>query len=75
MRVEAENPVTGGARHTNTAYITMVALDADGRPAPIPPLAPGTPAETRRIREAELRRANRLAERQEIIARRAQEDA
>jgi acyl-CoA hydrolase len=75
VRVEAENPLTGEARHTNTAYITMVALDADGRPAPVPPLASGTPVEARRMREAELRRANRLAEREEIIARRAQEDA
>ncbi|HEX4010881.1 MAG TPA: acyl-CoA thioesterase [Solirubrobacteraceae bacterium] len=75
VRVEAENPLTGEARHTNTAYITMVALAADGRPAPVPPLGPGTPAEARRMREAELRRANRLAEREEIIARRALEDA
>ncbi len=39
VRVEAENPLTGDARHTNTAYLTMVALDDDGRPAPVPPLA------------------------------------
>jgi len=75
VRVDAENPVTGAARHTNTAYITMVALDADGRPAPVPPLAPGTATETRRMREAELRRANRLAEREEIVARRAAEES
>src|ERR1700755_1409109 len=30
VRVEAENPLTGDARHTNTVYLTMVALDADG---------------------------------------------
>ncbi len=74
VRVEAENPMTGSLRHTNTAYLTMVALDDGGDPAPIPPLLAVTPTETRRMREAELRRANRLAERQEIIARRAQED-
>jgi acyl-CoA hydrolase len=51
----------------------MVALDEGGAPAPIPPLLAVTPTETRRQREAELRRANRLAEREEIIARRAQE--
>src|ERR1700683_1147161 len=27
VRVEAENPLTAGCRHTNTAYLTMVALD------------------------------------------------
>jgi acyl-CoA hydrolase len=73
VRVEAENPMTGGRRHTNTAYLTMVALDEAGDPAPIPPLLAVTPTETRRMREAELRRANRLAEREEIVARRAQE--
>src|SRR6201995_3623496 len=74
VRVEAENPMTGSRRQTNTAYLTMVALDDGGAPAPIPPLLAVTPTETRRMREAELRRANRLAEREEIIARRAQED-
>jgi uncharacterized protein (TIGR00369 family) len=70
VRVEAENPMTGSRRHTTTAYLTMVALDDGGGPAAIPPLLALTPTETRRQREAELRRANRLAEREEIIARR-----
>ena len=73
VQVEAENPLTGNRRRTNTAYLTMVALDEAGDPAPIPPLLAVTPTETRRMREAELRRANRLAEREEIIARRGQE--
>ena len=34
VRVEAENPRTGEVRHTNTAYLTMVALDDEGRPDP-----------------------------------------
>ena len=39
VRVEAENPRTGEVRHTNTAYLTMVALDDDGRPVgAVPPL-------------------------------------
>jgi acyl-CoA hydrolase len=74
VRVEAENPTVGERRHTNTAYLTMVALDDAGRPAPVPPLEAETPADQRRMREAELRRANRLAEREEIIARRALEE-
>jgi acyl-CoA hydrolase len=73
VRVQAENPVTGACRHSNTAYITMVALDEDGRPAPIPPVEANSPDEIRRKREAELRRAYRLAEREEMIARRAEE--
>ena len=70
VRVEAENPLTGERRHTNTAYLTMVALDDDGRPIPVPPVLATTPTEQRRMREAELRRANRLAERNEILAHR-----
>jgi acyl-CoA hydrolase len=73
VRILAENPLTGESRHTNTAYLTMVALDRDGRPAPVPPPEPSSPDEQRRMREAELRRANRLAERAEIMSRRAAE--
>jgi acyl-CoA hydrolase len=73
VRVQSENPRTGEIRHTNTAYLTMVALDQDGNPAPVPPVIAQTPAEQRRMREAELRRANRLAERAEIMAHRERE--
>jgi acyl-CoA hydrolase len=70
VRVEAENPRTREIRHTNTAYLTMVALDDEGNPAPVLPVIAETPTEQRRRREAELRRANRLAEREEIRAQR-----
>ena len=68
VRVEAERPAAGTVRHTNTAYFTMVALDQEGRPMQVPPLAVETEDEERRQREAELRRANRLAERDQILA-------
>jgi acyl-CoA hydrolase len=67
VRVEAENPRTGVRRHTSTAYLTMVALDDQGRPTPVPPLVAGSEDERRRQREAELRRTNRLAERDQIL--------
>jgi acyl-CoA hydrolase len=67
VRVEAEDPRSGERRHTSTAYVTMVALDDDGRPAPVPGLIPETEDEKRRQRQAELRRANRLAERDQIL--------
>lgn len=70
VRVDAEDPRTGEGRHTNTAYLTMVALDEGGNPVPVPPLVATTSSEQRRMREAELRRANRLAEREEILAHR-----
>jgi acyl-CoA hydrolase len=67
VRVDAENPLTGEVRHTNTAYFTMVALDASGNPSAVPPLIATSPAQERRMREAELRRKNRLAERDQIL--------
>jgi acyl-CoA hydrolase len=74
IRVEAENPVTGEIRHSNTAYATFVALDDDNRPTPVPPLRAETTHQERRMREAQIRRSNRLAEREAILARRASED-
>ena len=76
VRVEAENAVTSEVRHTSTAYLTMVAVDEKGEPIEVPPLIPETPAEERRRREAETRRRNRLAEREEILkGREGQADA
>jgi len=66
VRVEAENPRTGDVKHASTAYLTFVALDDDGRPTAVPPLSPGTQGEERRMREAEIRRRHRLAEREAI---------
>jgi acyl-CoA hydrolase len=73
VRVEAENPFRGEVRHTNTAYLTMVALDGEGRPTPVPAPVASSPDEQRRLREAGLRRANRLAERAEILKHRGRE--
>ena len=66
VRVEAEDVRTAEVTHTSTAYLTMVALDEEGRPAPVPPIAPETPEEHRRAREAQFRRDNRLEERRRI---------
>jgi acyl-CoA hydrolase len=76
VRVEAENPRTGEIRHTNSAYITMVALDPDGAPAQLPPLTASDPASIRRASEAQARRSNRLAERDALRrARQAEQQA
>ncbi|WP_022662308.1 acyl-CoA thioesterase [Paucidesulfovibrio longus] len=61
VRVEAENPITGHVRHTNSAYVTYVALDENGRPRSVPPLDLDTPTAERRAREAENRRRMREA--------------
>ncbi|HVL95700.1 MAG TPA: acyl-CoA thioesterase [Solirubrobacteraceae bacterium] len=70
VRVTAERPSEGVARHTNTAYFTMVALDEAGRPAQVPPLLAESDTERRREREAQVRRRNRLAEREDIVRQR-----
>ena len=70
VRVEAER-LRGGegeVRHTSTAYVTMVALDDDGYPLEIPPLLAASTDERRRQRDAQTRRRNRLAEREELRA-------
>jgi acyl-CoA hydrolase len=66
VRVVAERPRTGEVRHTSTAYLTMVALGEDGRPVEIAPLLTSGSDERRREREAQTRRRNRLAEREEL---------
>ena len=68
VRVEAENPLTGDRRHTNSAFLTIVAVDGAGRPVPVPALEidPGDAEAIRREREAQIRRQNRLAERERL---------
>jgi acyl-CoA hydrolase len=73
VRVDAENPFTGDRRHTSSAYLTMVALDEQGEPTEVPPLETTTPEGERRGREAQLRRSNRLAEREQLLAERGPE--
>jgi acyl-CoA hydrolase len=70
VRVESEDVRSGEVTHTSTAYLTMVALDEEGRPTGVPPIRAETPDEQRRAREAQLRRNNRLAEREHIEAER-----
>ena len=66
VRVESENVRTGEITHTSTAYLTMVALTEEGEPKPVPGIEPQSEDERRRQREAQLRRDNRLRERDEI---------
>ncbi len=56
VRVEAENLLTGEVRHTNSAYLTFVALDDHGNPRPAPPLIIEGDVAERRYRQALRRR-------------------
>ena len=62
-RVETEDPATRARRYTTKAYLTFVAIDADGKPRPVPPLVVETDTDRRRQEEGAARRANRLAAR------------
>ena len=62
VRVEAENLVTGVRRHTNSCYLTFVAIDRDGKPVAVPPVLPETPEERARYEAAAARRERRIAE-------------
>jgi acyl-CoA hydrolase len=53
-----------------TAYLVFVAVDADGKPREVRPVLPETAEDERRWREAEIRRAHRLARREAIQASR-----
>ena len=59
VRVEAENLMTGKIRHTNSAYLTLVALDDNRKPTKVPALIPETAEEKRRFEEGKLRAQRR----------------
>jgi acyl-CoA hydrolase len=69
VRVDAENPRTGERFHTATAYLTMVSVDSNGKPVPMPKVVPKTTEEKRRFEEAKIRRESRLSVKQKIIER------
>jgi acyl-CoA hydrolase len=64
VRVEAEELLTGRRRHTNSCYLTFVAVDRNGKPIEVPGLIAETADEKRRMHAAEQRRKVRLAERE-----------
>lgn len=57
----ADEPV-----HVASAYFVFVAIDEEGAPRAVPELLTETPTEVRREREAQIRRAHRLARKREI---------
>ena len=64
VRVEAENLYTGNVRHTASAYLSYVALDEKGVPTQVSPLILETEEENRRNCEAQIRRQDRLAQKE-----------
>lgn len=52
--------------HVASAYFVFVAIDEEGAPRAVPELLTETSTEVRREREAQIRRAHRLARKREI---------
>jgi acyl-CoA hydrolase len=65
VRVEAEDLQSGNRRHTNSCYLTFVAVDRNGRPVEVPELKAEAPEEIRRYQAATERRRRRLEEREQ----------
>ena len=63
VRIDAESPFTGEIRHTATAYLTVVAIDANNKPTKIPKIIPETEDEKRRYQRAKNRHLIRRKER------------
>ena len=63
VKIIAENVLSGEKRHTNSCYITYVALDEQGVPSEVPPIVPETPDDRRRYDRAAQRRASRVMDR------------
>jgi acyl-CoA hydrolase len=72
VRVLAQNPITGEERHTNTCFVTFVALGEDGRPARVPLLLPETEEERVRFEAGRRRREERLGRREQGTGNREQ---
>jgi acyl-CoA hydrolase len=69
--VVGENLLTGEKKHVASAYLTFVALyDENAAVKKLPSLILETPEDERRNEEARYRRANRLEEKQKMLARR-----
>ena len=60
IRVLAENLMTREQRHTNTCYFTMVSVDENGKPTPLPPLSLRNQMEKYRFEEAKIRKQMRI---------------
>ena len=71
VRVDAANAAGGGRRNILSAYLTFVAMDANGRPRKVPAVIPQTEEEQHRYEEAQLRRESRLRHAAELKELRA----
>jgi acyl-CoA hydrolase len=67
VKVYAQNFRLGTKIHTNTAYLTFVAVDESEKPVPVDQIIPQTEDEIRRFDDAFRRREDRLKNRSKTI--------
>jgi acyl-CoA hydrolase len=67
VKVYAQNFRLGTKIHTNTAYLTFVAVDENEKPVPVDQITPETEDEIRRFEDALRRREDRLKNRSKNI--------
>jgi len=60
VKVIAENLQEQSTRHTNTCYFTMVSVDENSKPCPVPKFKPESEKELERFQLAEQRRERRM---------------
>ncbi|MFZ1082087.1 MAG: acyl-CoA thioesterase [Candidatus Kryptoniota bacterium] len=67
VKVFSENSLTGEEKHSNSAYLTFVSIDQDGRPVKAVSVYPESREEKRRYEQGMFRREQRLRHREETI--------
>ena len=55
VKVERENLLTGEKQLTARAFLTMLAIDEDGKPTPVPQVFPETEEEKQQFVQAQAR--------------------
>ena len=68
IKVVAEDIRTQAARHVNSCFFTMVAVDDGRKPVPVAPLRPFSPDERRRHAAAVVRKQMRVEQEQRFKA-------
>lgn len=63
VEVIAEDPIERSSIVTNTAYLVFVALDSEGKPTPVPPIAYETDQQRLRAEQAQKRQEHRKQQR------------
>jgi uncharacterized protein (TIGR00369 family) len=68
IKVIAEDIRTQVTRHVNSCFFTMVAVDDERKPVPVPPLRPFSPDERRRHAAAIVRKEMRIEQEKRFAA-------